>query len=91
MQRFPRISMALALLCFIPLAAKTLHAQEWSPAQKEVWKLEEEMMSLMSKGDIEGLYKHDHRDNVWWNYDSPVPFGYESGKRLDILIRNNNS
>jgi len=88
MKRFNNISNALTVLCFVLIASIPARAQEWSPAQKEVWKVVEEMNLLWSKGDIGGLYKFVHRDHVWWGYNTAVPM--ESAKRFDDVWAANN-
>jgi len=39
-----------------------LIAQEWSAAQKEIWKVEEETMAALEKGDVEKLMSYIHAD-----------------------------
>lgn len=85
MKRLSTIMIVLAVFCFMSLASSMLYAQEWSPAQKEVWKVVEEIALLWSKGDIEGLYKHNHPDNSFWSYSNPVPISFESSKKFDAL------
>lgn len=77
--------MVLAVMCFMLFAASPILAQEWSPAQKEVWKVLEEGTLMWNKGNLDEVYKYVHRDFVWWNYGTPVPMSFESAKRFDAL------
>jgi ketosteroid isomerase-like protein len=74
----------LAVLVFAGLSGcLTAEAQEWSPAQKEVWKTVVEMNARFYSGDMAGLYEFIDRDFVWWNTANDVPGDYESAKKLD--------
>jgi ketosteroid isomerase-like protein len=62
-----------AVLCFILLASVPLFAQEWSPAQKEIWKNVETYWALGAKNDLEGMLAYYHPDYRGWNYVSGLP------------------
>jgi hypothetical protein len=48
---------ALAIVALVGFAGSpAVEAQEWSPAQKEVWKAVSEMNARFYGGDMAGLY-----------------------------------
>ena len=49
------------------------HGEEWSAAQKEVWKMQEAVWSLWKKGDGEGRIALYHKDCTLWSYRSSFP------------------
>jgi ketosteroid isomerase-like protein len=57
-------------------------AQEWSSAQKEVWKAESDLWSLMSKGDMNAFFDCFHADYVGWDYDAVLPSNKEESKKM---------
>jgi hypothetical protein len=61
------------------------HGQDWSAAQKEVWKMQEAVWSLWKKGDGEGRMALYHKDCTLWFYRASFP----SDKR-DISERTRN-
>lgn len=63
----------VAVLCLLSLAVAPASAQEWSAAQKEVWKNVEAYWDLSAKGDLEGFLGYFHPDYRGWSYQSPVP------------------
>ena len=66
-----KLCLVIAVLLLLPSAY--LIAQEWSAAQKEIWKVEEEIMSAFMKGDIEKLMSYVHTDYRGSGHGSPVP------------------
>jgi ketosteroid isomerase-like protein len=54
------------------LAGSTM-AQEWSAAQKEVWKNVEAYNALNMAGDVEGYLAYVHPDYLGWDYKSSMP------------------
>ena len=66
-----RLCLAIAVLLLLPSAY--LIAQEWSAAQKEIWKVEEETMAAFQKGDVEQFMSYIHPDYRGSNHGSPVP------------------
>ena len=62
----------LTLLVLVLLAGSTF-AQEWSAAQKEVWKNVETYWSLWAARDAEGHLAYFHQDYLGWNLNSPMP------------------
>jgi ketosteroid isomerase-like protein len=61
-----------AMLLFMLLTAN-LHAQNWSPAQKEVWSNVEAYWDLQSKGNLDGFLSYFSDNYLGWDNDSPVP------------------
>lgn len=68
-----KLCFAVAVLLLIPSAR--LFAQEWSAAQKEVWKVLESMWDLSSKGDVEGALAFADDDISLWDQNEPLPTG----------------
>jgi ketosteroid isomerase-like protein len=66
-----KLCLAIAALLLLPSAY--LVAQEWSAAQKEVWKVEEETMAALEKGDVEKLMSYIHPDYRGSSHGSPIP------------------
>lgn len=62
----------LIAICFT-IVASPLAAQEWSSAQKEVWKNVEAYWSLASKGDVEGFLNYFHEDFSGWINGAHLP------------------
>jgi ketosteroid isomerase-like protein len=66
-----KLCVALAVLLLIPSAY--VLAQEWSAAQKEVWKNVEAYNALADAGNVEGFISYVHNDYLGWSYDSALP------------------
>ena len=62
-----------AVLGFFLLASTQLHAQEWSTAQKEVWKNVEAYWAMEAAGNLEGFLSYFHNDYLGWSYRSAMP------------------
>ncbi len=77
-----RAVIGVAVICVISLAAAPAGAQEWSPAQKEVWKNVETYWDLVAKGDLEGFLSYMHPDYRGWSYQSPVPATKETARKF---------
>jgi ketosteroid isomerase-like protein len=88
MKRFIYISMMITVLgCFLAVSTP-LYAQEWSAAQKEVWKVEETCMKLNIAGDTEGILTYFHPDYVGWINFGPVPQNKETtSKFMSYVIK----
>ncbi len=63
---------ALAVLC-ATLVATPLFAQEWSAAQKEVWKNVEAYWAIYEQGNLEGFLTYFHPDYRGWVYQATLP------------------
>jgi ketosteroid isomerase-like protein len=66
-----KLILPVVLLLLIPSAA--LFSQEWSAAQKEVWKNVEAYNALADAGNVEGFMGYVHNDYLGWNYESALP------------------
>jgi ketosteroid isomerase-like protein len=73
MKHASRIVGLLSLICVAVFVAAPLPAQQWSDAQKDVWKSVENYCALDAKGDLEGFMSYFDAGYVGWSYDSPVP------------------
>ena len=74
-----RIMLALALI--FSLGVSSGFAQDWSPAQKEVWKNVNDYWAVMAKGDLNGFLDYFHADYSGWENDSPLPSNKEESKK----------
>jgi ketosteroid isomerase-like protein len=66
-----KLCLVIAILLLLPSAY--LIAQEWSAAQKEIWKVEEETVADIEKGDVEKLMSYVHQDYRGSGHGSPIP------------------
>jgi ketosteroid isomerase-like protein len=98
MKRFSSISFVLAVLCFILFASTPLLAQEWSAAQKDVWKNVEAYWALDAAGNLEGFMSYFHDNYIGWVINEPLPdnkatvrkfleYGYKTEKTLVYDIK----
>lgn len=71
-----------AALCLALVAALPLRAQEWSPAQKEVWKSVEAYWALDAAGNTAGFLEYFHADYAGWSVDNPLPNGKAVAERF---------
>ncbi len=71
----------LTAALFFVLGLSSLHAQEWSVAQKEVWTNVTTYWGLMAKGDINGFLDYFHPDYIGWDNGSPLPSTKEQSKK----------
>ncbi len=70
-----RAALVLGLFCASLMAGPSLLAQEWSGAQKEVWKNVETYWDLETKQDLEGFLSYFHEDYRGWENGSALPVG----------------
>lgn len=61
----------LAIYCSLVVVPPAL-AQQWSPAQTEVWKNIEEFWARDAAGDLEAVLSHVHDDYVGWDITEPM-------------------
>ncbi|MBA4385295.1 MAG: hypothetical protein C0410_11210 [Anaerolinea sp.] len=88
MKHFISISVVLAVLCFMLLSSTSLFAQEWSAAQKDVWKNVEAYWALFAQGDLEGFMAYLHPDYRGWDYPSAIPETKATAKKfLDYSMK----
>ena len=62
-----------AAFVFTLAASAPLAAQEWSDAQKEVWKAIEADWALFADRNLEGHFNNLHPDFLGWAYDQALP------------------
>jgi len=62
---------AVAVVLIIPAAS--VFSQEWSAAQKEVWKNVLTYNAVADSGNLEGFMAYIHNDYMGWNYESAMP------------------
>lgn len=82
MKQFTSVSFVLAAVCFTLLISMPLCAQEWSPAQKEVWKNVEAYNALYAQRDLEGFAAYFHPDYRGWDYESALPMDKASTRKF---------
>ena len=63
----------LAVLSFVLLATTSLYAQDWSAAQKEVWKNVEAYWALDAAGNLDGFMSYFHDNYMGWDINEPLP------------------
>lgn len=61
----------LAMYCGL-IAGPAAWAQEWSPAQMEVWKHVESFWQKDAAGDLEGVLSTVHENYVGWDLSEPT-------------------
>ena len=89
MEHLKNFATVVAVLFLIVMQASPLAAQEWSAAQKEVWKNVETYWSLYAKGDYEGFQSFIHPDYRGWSNSSVLPTTKDShGKFLAFAMKN---
>ncbi|MRR38271.1 nuclear transport factor 2 family protein [bacterium] len=76
------IAACAAFLLFALLVPATLNAQEWSAAQKEVWKNVDAYWALEAAGNVEGFLSYFHNDYMGWNLHNPLPGGKEEVRKF---------
>ena len=62
-----------AVIVFTLAASAPLAAQQWSDAQKEVWKAIETDWALAADQNLEGHLNNLHPDFLGWEYDQSLP------------------
>ncbi len=69
-----QIVRAIALGILLVAACMTnAHAQEWSAAQKEVWKNVEAYWALDAAGNLDGFMSYFHDNYIGWEINQPMP------------------
>jgi ketosteroid isomerase-like protein len=74
-----KVLLTIALVCWLGLSST--FAQDWSAAQKEVWKNVNDYWALLAKGDVNGFVEYLHADYMGWDNDSPLPSTKEENKK----------
>lgn len=73
MRKSVLLCMLLVAVLLLPFFSTTSYGQEWSAAQKEVWKNVETYWSLFAQGNPEGYLDYVHSDYRGWSYEAAVP------------------
>ena len=71
----------LSIALFLGLGLSSVFAQEWSPAQKEVWKNVNTYWEIMAKGDVNGFMEYFHADYAGWENGEPLPSTKEETRK----------
>jgi len=77
--KMKRVCLVVTFLFLLP--STFLFSQEWSAAQKEVWKNVEAYNALADAGNVEGFMAYVHNDYLGWSYQSPLPMDKAATKR----------
>ena len=75
-----KLFLAVTTLLLLPCA--NLFSQEWSAAQREVWKTVEAYWALYDAGNLEGYLAYLHNDYAGWGYRSALPEGKAGGRKF---------
>jgi ketosteroid isomerase-like protein len=75
-------SLLITVLLITGFGFSSLKAQEWSAAQKEVWKNVNDYWALMAKGDLNGFYEYFHTDYIGWDNGAALPSNKEESKKM---------
>ncbi|MGD9486434.1 MAG: DUF4440 domain-containing protein [Calditrichaceae bacterium] len=78
MKKFTIISAFFLMITFILIDSAPVRAQEWSAAQKEVWKNVETYWQMSAKRDLPGFLSYFHNDYSGWYNKSAMPSGKAS-------------
>jgi len=81
MKKLMKNLVVLSAVCFSLLASTELFAQEWSAAQKEVWKNVEAYWERYAAGDLEGFMAYFHADYLGWSYNDGMPGDKETARK----------
>ena len=74
---FTRIALSMVLLCGF---AGTATAQAWTPAQQEVWNLEQQQWKMVAAKDTSWMDSMVHDNLRYWETGDPMPRGKSSLK-----------
>ena len=75
-------------LALVASSCGVTFSEEWSEAQKEVWKMEELYFEFCRKADSEGLSEMVHEDAIIWGNTSSWPKGrtnFDMGATGEII------
>ena len=73
---------ASSALLFCVLFALPAMAQEWSAAQKEVWKNVESYWALDAAGNLDGFMSYFHDNYMGWDINEPLPMDKASVRKF---------
>ncbi len=71
----------LTIALFLGLGLSSAFAQEWSPAQKEIWKNVTTYWGIMANGDVAGFLEYFDADYVGWDNGDVLPSNKEVTKK----------
>jgi ketosteroid isomerase-like protein len=81
-----RISIYLLLCVIVVFWGFQVFGEEWSAAQKEVWKMQQTLWELWKKGDMEERLKLYQENSVLWTFYGSFPSGKDMLNRKFIII-----
>ena len=81
MRHFMNIRVTSIILCVIVFVAPPLLAQEWSAAQKGVWKNVEAYWNVWAKRDLDGFLNYFHDDYSGWFNRASLPSDKGSSRK----------
>ena len=73
--------LVLTIALFFVFGLSSVFGQEWSTAQKEVWKNVSTYWGIMSKGDVAGFMEYFDADYVGWDNGDVLPSNKEVTKK----------
>jgi ketosteroid isomerase-like protein len=74
--------LVLAVVILLLLPSTYLFSQEWSAAQKDVWKNVEAYNKLGAERNIEGFMEYFHPDYCGWDTDDALPLDKAGVRKL---------
>lgn len=80
--RSSRTRLVVAAVLSLLLIPAVSSAQEWSTAQKEVWKTVEAYWAISEAGDLAGFLSYFHPEYIGWDYSAALPLSVESQKKF---------
>ncbi len=80
MRRSKNIPVVLAV--YTLFASAPVFAQEWSAAQKEVWKNVEAYWALDAAGNLEGFMTYFHDNYIGWNINYAMPLDKAAVRKI---------
>jgi len=69
------VGACLVFASLLVAGSPAISAQEWSAAQKDVWKNVEAYWNLGAQRDVDGMLAYFHDDYLGWSNQSPLPSG----------------
>lgn len=86
-----KMTLKLLLAAVIILAASlgSISAQEWTDAQKEVWRAVEQGWLDWKSGDIDAAKASMHDKMQGWNNENPLPFSKAKIMELYAMMKEN--
>jgi ketosteroid isomerase-like protein len=73
--------MVFLMVFFFGMGISGVFAQDWSPAQKEVWKNVNDYWTVLAKGDVNGFLDYMHPDYVGWDNNDALPATKDESKK----------